>query len=181
MMSATSFATGRRIRSKEDVYAELLEFLWDEAATLDRDDLASWRDLLADDLVYTMPVRVTKGRNEGDEFHAEMMHFDEDRASIGFRIKRLLDTRAWSEDPPSRVRRIVTGVQAFETEIRGEFDVSSSLLLVRTQDDDFRPDLVTGERHDRLRQRADGQIELAARRILLDQSTVGTPNLAIFL
>jgi 3-phenylpropionate/cinnamic acid dioxygenase small subunit len=175
------FATGRRVRSTEVMYLELLEFVWDEAAMLDRDDLAGWRDLLADDLVYTMPVRVTRGRGDGDEFHPEMMHFDEDRASIGFRIKRVLETRAWSEDPPSRVRRIVTGVQVFETEVPGEFDVSSSLLLLRTQDDDFRPDLVTGERHDLLRRDDTGRITLAARRILLDQSTVGTPNLAVFL
>jgi 3-phenylpropionate/cinnamic acid dioxygenase small subunit len=163
------------------MYLELLGFLWEESATLDRDDLLGWLALLADDLVYTMPVRVTRKRNTGSEFDPEMMHFDEDIDSLRFRIRRFLETTAWSEDPPSRVRRSVTAVRAFATDDPDEYDVSSSLVLVRTQDDDFRLDVVTAERLDRIRDEGDLTFKLARRQILLDQSTVSTPNLAIFL
>jgi 3-phenylpropionate/cinnamic acid dioxygenase small subunit len=177
----STFGQGRRLRATEPAYMELLGFLWEEAAVLDRDDLTAWMELLDQDLVYTMPVRVTKVRGDGSEFGSDMMHFDEDRSSLAFRIKRFQETQAWSEDPPSRVRRFVTGVIAYESGRSGDYDVSSSLLLVRTQDDDFRVDLVTAERRDVVRVRNDGSSTLVRRQILVDQSTVGTPNLAIFL
>jgi 3-phenylpropionate/cinnamic acid dioxygenase small subunit len=109
------------------------------------------------------------------------MHFDENYHSLSFRIRRFLETTAWSEDPPSRVRRSVTGVRVFATATPGEFDVASSLVLIRTQDDDYQMDIVTAERQDRLRFVGPLDVELCRRRILLDQSTVSTPNLAIFL
>jgi 3-phenylpropionate/cinnamic acid dioxygenase small subunit len=175
------FGRGPQLRPSDPMYLELLGFLWEESATLDRDDLLGWLALLADDLVYTMPVRVTRKRNTGSEFDPEMMHFDEDIDSLRFRIRRFLETTAWSEDPPSRVRRSVTAVRAFATDDPDEYDVSSSLVLVRTQDDDFRLDVVTAERLDRIRDEGDLTFKLARRQILLDQSTVSTPNLAIFL
>ena len=110
-----------------------------------------------------------------------MMHLEDDYNSLGFRIRRFEETRAWSEDPPSRTRRFVSNVRASETETADEYDVASSLLLTRNQDDDFRVDIVTAERQDRLRVQRDGSMQLARRTILVDQATIGTPNLAVFL
>jgi len=175
------FGTGRRVPMTEPLYLELLGFIWDEAATLDRDDLAGWLQFLDEDLVYTMPVRVTRRRAIGSEFHPDMMHFDETYHSIRFRIRRFLETTAWSEDPPSRARRSVTSVRVWQTDEPSVYEVASSLVLLRTQDDDYRVDIVTAERQDRVRMGADRTFTLLRRQILLDQSTVGTPNLAIFL
>ena len=110
-----------------------------------------------------------------------MMHLDEEYSSLKFRVKRFLETQAWSEDPPSRTRRFVTGVRVYKTDTDGDYDVSSSLLLTRTQDDDYRVDIVTAEREDRIRLGDNHAPRLVRRQILIDQSTVGTPNLAIFL
>src|SRR3546814_8235782 len=76
--------------------------------------------------------------------------FRSDYPSICFRIRRFVETQAWAADPPTRVRRFVTSVRAWEGRGRGIFDVTSSLLLVRTSDDDYRPDLITAERFDRI-------------------------------
>ncbi|MFA5495615.1 MAG: 3-phenylpropionate dioxygenase, partial [Porticoccaceae bacterium] len=61
------------------------------------------------------------------------------------------------------------------------FRATSSLLLIRTQDDDYRTDLVTAERFDLIRKLPDSSYRLLDRKILADQTTIGTHNLAVFL
>ncbi|MGH7857450.1 MAG: hypothetical protein ACREQY_08975, partial [Candidatus Binatia bacterium] len=55
-------ADRKRIRAGDSVYFEIVEFLEDEAMLLDDFELLAWVDLLADDLVYRVPVRVTRLR-----------------------------------------------------------------------------------------------------------------------
>ena len=176
-----AFGSGRRLRATDPRYVELLEFLWEEAATLDRDDLLGWRALLDEELIYRMPVCVTRKRRSGESYETETMHFDEDYQSICFRIRRFEETQAWAADPPSRARRFVTGIRAWEGRGKGVYDVTSSLLLVRTADDDFRADLLTAERFDRVRITEEGALRLLERKIVADQTTIGTHNLAVFL
>ena len=60
-----------------------------------------------------MPVRVTTVRDAGYDWRADMAHFDEDRYAIEKRVQRLLTDHAWTEDPPSRTRHLVTNVRTF--------------------------------------------------------------------
>lgn len=175
------FGNGRRLRATEPRYLELLEFLWDEAAVLDRDDLSGWKAMLDEAIVYRMPVCVTRKRRSGESYETATMHFDEDYLSIAFRIRRFEETQAWAADPPTRTRRFVTGIRAWESSGPRVFDVTSSLLLIRSTDDDYRTDLVTAERFDRIRFTPEGAPLLLERRIVADQSTIGTHNLAVFL
>lgn len=179
--SQLPFGAGRRLRATEPRYLEVLEFLWDEAAILDRDDLGGWKAMLDEAIVYRMPVCVTRKRNSGESFETPTMHFDEDYLSIAFRIRRFTETQAWAADPPTRTRRFVTGVRAWESSAADTVEVTSSLLLVRSADDDYRTDLVTAERFDRIRFTADGTPRLLERKIVADQTTIGTHNLAVFL
>lgn len=178
---ASDFGSGRRVRATEPRYLEVLDFLWEEAALLDRDDLVGWRELLAAEVRYRMPVCVTRGRKSGGAYETEAMHFDEDYSSLCFRIRRLLETQAWASDPPTRARRFVTSVRAWESRSEAVYDVTSSLLLVRSSDDDFRTDIVTAERFDRIRFSPEGAAHLLERKIIADQTTIGTHNLAVFL
>ncbi len=41
-----SFGEGRRLRPTEERYLEILDFLWEEAAVLDRDNLTGWQTML---------------------------------------------------------------------------------------------------------------------------------------
>jgi 3-phenylpropionate/cinnamic acid dioxygenase small subunit len=176
-----AFGSGRRLRaSAEPLWLDILEFLWDEAATLDREDLLGWQAMLDKDLIYRMPVCVTRKRNSGESYETETMHFDEDYGSIAFRVRRFLETQAWAADPPTRARRIVTSVRVWETAEPGIYDTASSILLIRTSDDDFRTDQVTAERYDQIKITSEGP-KLLARKIVSDQTTIGTHNLAVFL
>jgi 3-phenylpropionate/cinnamic acid dioxygenase small subunit len=157
-------------------------FLVEEAAILDAGDWARWLDLLTDDVRYVMPVRVTTVHDAGYDDRADMAHFDEDRYAIEKRVQRLLTDHAWTEDPPSRTRHLVTNVRCFPTAADGDGDavaVESTVLLFRSRGD--RPaEYVCALRRDTLRPAADGY-RLAERRITVEESVLRTQNLAVFL
>ena len=56
----------------------------------------------------------------------------------------------------------------------------SALLLYRSRGDLGAHDLIVGERHDLLRA-VDGELRIARRRAVLDQSSLSTKNLGVFL
>lgn len=162
-------------------YNEVMGFLIEEARLLDHDEFERWTELFADDLIYTMPVRRTVLRKDGRGFDPGMMHFDDDAASLRTRVRRIMHTKtAYAEDPPSRVRRFLSSVVVHETDVEGEYIVESSVLLLRSRWSDQHYDLVSVERQDLLR-RSEPGFNLARRNILIDQTALGTPNLAIFL
>jgi phthalate 3,4-dioxygenase subunit beta len=155
-------------------------FLVEEAAILDGRDWARWLDLLTEDVRYVMPVRVTTVVDAGYDAMADMAHFDEDRYALGKRVERLLTEHAWTEDPPSRTRHLVTNVRTFQGTEDGEIEVESTLLLFRSRGDDRDAEYVCASRRDVLRQEADRHL-LASRRITVDESVLRTQNLAVFL
>jgi len=170
-----------RVRATDPLYLSVLEFLWEEAAVLDSEDLTAWQQMLDENIRYRMPVCLTRRRGSTASYETEAMHFDETYLSLRLRIRRILETLAWANDPASRTRRMVTTVRTWMTADPALFRAMSSLLLIRTQDDEYRTDLVSAERTDLIRKLPDGSFRLLDRRIVADQTTIGTHNLAIFL
>jgi hypothetical protein len=76
---------------------------------------------------------------------------------------------------------LITNVLIRETANPNEFDVTSYQLLTRSRFSDHNVDVISCERRDLIRREADGSFKLARREALLDQSVIGTPNLAVFL
>ena len=176
-----SAAAARRVRAPRPEYFEVLEFLEDEAALLDDADLIGWLGLMADDLVYRMPVRVLPDLKGGSVFPGGMFHFDEDRATLELKVLRLATApSAWANNPPQVSRHFVTNVRVHETDDAQEYEVSSSVLVARTRDDGLSPDLVTARRDDLVRREPAG-LRLARRTIYTDQPTIPWANLAVFL
>jgi phthalate 3,4-dioxygenase beta subunit len=157
-------------------------FLVEEAAILDAGDWSSWLDLLTDDVRYVMPVRVTTVHDAGYDDRADMAHFDEDRYAIEKRVQRLMTDHAWTEDPRSRTRHLVTNVRCFPAPSDDDgaaVVVESTLLLFRSRGD--RPaEYVCALRRDLLRSDGDRYL-LADRRITVEESVLRTQNLAVFL
>jgi 3-phenylpropionate/cinnamic acid dioxygenase small subunit len=169
------------IAPDDPAQAEIAQFLYREALLLDRNRVEAWLSLMADDLVYRMPVRLTQDRGVSDGFSATTGHFDDNYASMGVRVHRFTAaTAVWAENPPSRYRRLVTNVTVYRTDVADEYLVSSYLLLVRNRANVATNDIISAERQDLIRRTADG-LRLARREIYLDQSTVGIQNLAAFL
>lgn len=162
------------------VHQEAHEFLVREAELLDERRFREWLDLLAPDIVYRMPVRVTAPETLERGLLEDMAHFDEDLYSLRKRIERFETGHAWTEDPPSRTRHFVTNVRTFDATAADEIVVKSYVLLFRSRGDIRDADLVSAERTDTLR-RTDAGLRLARREILADESVLRTQNLAVFL
>ena len=155
------------------------DFLIEEAELLDSRRFDEWLALFTDDVEYRVPVRTTRRLGNPDVVE-DIFHFDENKASLGLRVRRLGTNVAWAEDPPSLTRRFITNVKAAWAAQNGELAVRSYLLLYRSRGDRGTHDLLSGEREDMLRLEA-GRLHIARRRVVLDQATLGTKNLAVFL
>lgn len=174
-------APGKPVAYGSEVYARVAQFLIDEAYLLDDDLLDDWLGLMAEDILYVMPVRRTVKRSQGKGVDPNSFWFYEDYASLKFKTNRFLRSdSAFAEDPPSRTRRFVANVRAFETATADEYVVQSYLQINRSRGDLTAVELLCARRDDLIRATGDG-LKLARRTILYDQSVVGTPNLAIFL
>jgi 3-phenylpropionate/cinnamic acid dioxygenase small subunit len=180
-MSAATGPAGVAPGTKVDTATriEVEDLLVDEAELLDDRRFEEWLALFTDDLEYTAPIKVSR-KSPAPDVVDEIGHFDDTRASLELRVRRLRTDVAWAEDPPSHTRRLVTNIRARTTDVDGELDVRSNLLLFRSRADRGAHDLIVGERHDRFR-RVDGRWRIASRRAVLDQSSLGTKNLAVFL
>lgn len=169
-----------RVPLGSPIYNRLLETLYDEAALLDERRFDEWGAMLATDLIYQAPIRLTRtGPNRDRDVMRTMFHFDEDHGSMMLRTGRLQKS-AWAEDPPSRCRRFVTNVRIGECETAGEYEVVSYLFLERSRGDNPENEQLTCERRDVWRETADGY-QLTRREIIVDQSVLGMSNLAVFL
>ncbi len=169
-----------RVPLGSEIYNRLLETLYDEAAALDERRFDDWVAMLATDLIYTAPVRLTRtGPNRDRDVMRTMMHFDDNYASLLMRTGRLSKS-AWAEDPPSRTRRFVTNVRMAECENAGEYEVVSYLCVERSRGDNWVNERTTAERRDIWRN-VDGAYKLSKREIIVDQSTLSMSNFAIFL
>lgn len=173
---------GRRVPVGSAPYNGIVEFLYEEAWLLDQIDLTAWAAMLATDLVYTVPLRHTMPlAQQAASVVRSTAHYHEDYRSIGMRVARLTRTKsAWAEDPPSRTRRLVTNIRVTETGRPDDFAVSSYLLMTRSRCESPDFHLLSGERRDVIRKTGDG-FKLARREVILDQSVLGMPNLAVFL
>lgn len=172
-------ASSRRVPVGSETYNLILETLYDEAAALDERRFDDWLALLAPDLIYTAPLRLTRtGPQKNRDVVRNMMHFDDTYASIQMRVARL-GKSAWAEDPPSRTRRFVTNVRVGEGEAADEYEVVSYCYLTRSRGEIPEVETMTAERRD-LWRRADGGFKLARREIIVDQATLAMSNFAVF-
>lgn len=172
---------GRPLIHADPAHQAAAQFLVEEAHTLDRRDFTTWLSMLAPEIRYQVPVRVTAVGSSGDNGLIDMDHFDEDHYSLKKRVERLSTEHAWAEEPPSRTRRFVTNVRAFATGTAGEVAVESYLLLYRSRGDQLSNSLISAARIDLLRGVDSERLKLVRRLALLDDSVLRTHNLAIFI
>ena len=155
------------------------DMLVQEAEHLDDRRFEEWLEFFTPDIEYTAPIRVAR-KSPASDIIESIGHFDDTLASLTLRVRRLRTDVAWAEDPPSHTRRLVTNIRIRKTDAEGELDASSNLLLFRSRSDRGQYDLIVGERRDRLRL-VDGEWHIARRKAILDQSSLGTKNLGVFL
>ena len=163
---------------------EIEQFLYAEAELLDERRFDEWITLMADDIRYRMPVRENRSFRD---VHLETAgeggaaHFDDDKASLTLRVRKLGLEISWSEVPASRSRHLVTNVRIRPGDAPDEYTVRSSFHFYRSRHE-RQVDHLVGGREDLLRRaRNDYGFEVAGRTIHLDQSVVLTSGITTFL
>jgi 3-phenylpropionate/cinnamic acid dioxygenase small subunit len=173
-------ATTEEYRERAAIREEVREWYYREADLLDDQDLHEWLDLCEDDIEYVVPVRVTRERGaEQSEFSNFSNIFKEDHMSLDARVRRFDKEYAWSENPPTRMRRYVTNIRFKRIEDE-EIEVNSNILIYRSKEDEVEADIIAGVRKDVLRRGDDG-LKLAKRRVELDHTVLDTRPLSTFL
>lgn len=167
--------------------ADIEDFLYGEADLLDERRFRDWLDLLAEDIVYFMPMRrnVKFGQHaarENTKSGEGISWFDEDKWTLTKRVEQILTGVHYAEEPLSRVTHMVSNVQvraarpslaeAREVEVRSRFLVYQNRVEYETY-------TFVGRRHDTLRMTAAGW-KIARREILLEQNILLAKNLTTF-
>lgn len=167
--------------------ADVEDFYYHEADLLDERRFREWLDLLADDIVYFMPIRrnVKFGQHaarENTRLGEGISWFDEDKWTLGKRIDQILTGVHYAEEPLSRITHMVSNVQikAARPTVDGvrELDVSSRFLVYQNRVE-YETYTFVGRRHDTLRL-TDAGWKIARREILLEQSILLAKNLTTF-
>jgi 3-phenylpropionate/cinnamic acid dioxygenase small subunit len=153
-------------------------FLYTEATLLDRRHFRDWLALCAPEIRYEVPLRVVRiggvGEHVGNGYYLK-----ENYDSLETRIARFESEYAWAEDPPTRARRNVSNVFV-EDVTDGEVRVRSNIFVIRYRIHQPNPDIISGERVDRL-QRDGENIKLLHRDVYLDCAVLATHNFALIL
>ncbi|MGK7377318.1 aromatic-ring-hydroxylating dioxygenase subunit beta [Planococcus sp. 1R117A] len=175
--AAVGFISGQ---VHKEVLDEIKEFLDYEAMLLDDYFLLwDWFNFLTDDFSYEVPVRVARERHSSQPlFPPGSFHQKDNKFFVMKRLERLETEKAWAEESPSRIRRVISGVMAMPGEDENHYRVRSSFILYRGVDR-VDGDILCGQRHDILRRDGDG-LKLSRRVVYLDHTVLPTRNLGFF-
>jgi 3-phenylpropionate/cinnamic acid dioxygenase small subunit len=178
---------------RDAIIREVEQFLYREARLLDERRFHEWLELFTDDVRYWMAGRSNRyprsskaiaildpDRYLEDDLakEDELAIFDEDKATLRARVARLDTGMAWAEDPPSRTRHVIANIEVEPGETASELKVYSNFLVYRSRSE-LEQDFYVGARKDVLRWH-DGALQIAHRKIILDQNVLLAKNVSIF-
>ena len=155
------------------------QFYYDEAAALDERRFEDWLEYFTEDSHYWMPVRrIRMNKEKGEEFtkRGEVAFFDDTKELLRIRVRKLESGFAWSEDPPSRTRRLISNVRILEQN-SGQAIVTANFVVHRARYDD-EEDRWFGRRTDTLQLSSEG-FKIRNREIFLEQTVILSRNLSV--
>lgn len=145
--------------------ADYEDFLFHEAALLDEWRLEEWYALFAEGAVYEVP---TAGADKTADSSQELFYIADDYARLRYRIDRLMDAGAHSENPRSHGTRLISNVRVLERAVEGD-TVGCAFVTYRAKAG--RTDTFFGHHRYRLRQ-IDGQIRILSKRTFMAQDSL---------
>jgi 3-phenylpropionate/cinnamic acid dioxygenase small subunit len=150
---------------------EVERFLYEEARLMDEHHYEAWEALWTDDAIYWVPCNA----DDIDPTRHVSIIYD-DRTRIGHRIARLKSGEACAQDPPSRLRRLISNIEITEAE-NGDLEVRSNFLVIEVRQDQR---IWAGATTHRLRQ-VDGRLKMASKKVLLVNNDRELPPLAFLI
>jgi len=142
-----------------DLLPEVEQFLFREARLADEGDYDGWEALWTDDGVYWIPAN-------GDDIDpdTQMSIVFDNRSRIALRVRQLKHDKRHSQNPRSRLRRLLANVEVLETDDDGDVVVGANFIVYESRE---RGTTIWGGRNEyRLRQ-VDGQWRMARKKVML--------------
>lgn len=137
---------------------EIEQFLFREARYEDEHRYEEWEALWTDDGVYWVPAN-------GDDIDPEqqMSIIYDNRSRISLRIRQLLTGKRHTQEPQSRLRRLISNVELLGEDERGIAVGANSIVFETNQ----RGDTLWGARIEYRLRRIDGDLRIAFKKVLL--------------
>jgi len=160
--------------AKDITRAEVEDFLYHEAALLDRWKLDEWLELLTEDAEYEVPSTDAPLAKHGEA----LFLIADDINRIRARVKRLQDPEAHAESPRSRTRRMIANVRITRQE--GDvLHVAANFSVYRFR---YGYDVrhFVGHYHHTLVAGADG-LKIRKRRAIMDNTELGAQGAVSFI
>jgi 3-phenylpropionate/cinnamic acid dioxygenase small subunit len=142
-----------------DLLKEVEQFIYREARLADELQYDEWEALWTDDAIYWVPAN-------GDDIDptTQMSVLFDNRSRIATRIKQLHTGKRHSQNPASRLRRIVSNVELFEPEEDGDIRAGANFVIYESRERGVT--LWAGRAEYKLR-RTDEGMRMAYKKVLL--------------
>jgi PAH dioxygenase small subunit len=165
-------------RVAEAIYAEIRDFLFDEAALLDDRRYEEWFALLTPEIEYRVVGKLVRAASAPP---LEFVVLDDRLVDIRMRINQISNPKlTFAENPAPFTRRSINNIRVKSNRAGDRYCVDSNLLMYRQDAAARDPYLISAARRDILRRSGDA-LRIAKRDVHLDQSVVASANLPTFL
>jgi 3-phenylpropionate/cinnamic acid dioxygenase small subunit len=147
-----------QVESKADLVHEISQFLFREARCADDHCYEEWEALWADDGVYWIPAN-------GDDIDPDrqMSIIYDNRSRIGLRVKQLMTGKRHTQEPQSRLRRIVGDIELLKVEGR-ELHVACNTMIFESA---LRGDIIWASRNQFLLRRDGDDFKIVRKTVVL--------------
>ncbi|WP_040700052.1 aromatic-ring-hydroxylating dioxygenase subunit beta [Nocardia vinacea] len=151
---------------------ELEQFIYREARFADEHDYDSWEALWIDDAVYWVPV---DGGRYDPERHVSIMY--DNRRRISTRLQQLRTGKRYAQSPPSNLRRTISNVELLSVE-GDEITVGANFVLYESKPRGIH---TWAGRYTYVLRRADGELRLVRKTVVLVNSAEAVPSMGFLI
>jgi benzoate/toluate 1,2-dioxygenase beta subunit len=144
-----------------DLLKDVEQFVYREARLQDELAYDEWEALWTDDAIYWVPAN-------GDDIDptTQMSILFDNRSRIATRIKQLKTGKRHSQNPPSRLRRLISNIEVLEADLTHPDDIRAGANFLIYESRERGVTLWAGRTEYRLRRTDDG-FRLARKKVLL--------------
>src|SRR5690606_32335550 len=152
---------------------EVTQFLYREARLQDEHQYDAWESLWTDDGVYWVPAN-------GDDIDPEkvMSIIYDNRSRISLRIRQFKTGKRYSQEPASRLRRIVSNVELLDDD-GTQLVVACNVIIFESHAN--RGDTVWAARNEYTLRRHTNGLRMARKKVMLVNNDKALPTMAFLV
>lgn len=169
-------------RVQQELLHAITQHYYAEARMLQNHLYREWlAEMVARDIHYWMPIYETRLLRDKrpEPTPDDAAYYNDNYDELNGRVERLYTGMVWMEDPPSRIRYMISNVEAFHTANDNEFETYCNILVLRHRRQMEVYQHALG-REDVLRL-SNGKFQVARRKLIVDARVVHDKNLYFFI